>query len=91
MNVEVVIDVIVCDICGDVRHGHLLAICSRCMDGVEHTYCMKKMQNEVPKHGGLCEECKNGEGYDLANHNGIVQMQPVLRQSNKSSNAKTVQ
>lgn len=60
------------------------------MDGAEHTYCMKKMSNEVPKHGWLCEECKDGEGYDLPNHNATIQMQLVPRQSNKSSNAKKV-
>lgn len=27
----------VCDICGDVGREDLLAICSRCRDGAEHT------------------------------------------------------
>lgn len=29
MDVEIVIDVIVCGICGDVGNEHLLAICSK--------------------------------------------------------------
>ena len=27
-----------CDICGDAGREDLLAICSRCSDGAEHTY-----------------------------------------------------
>ena len=62
MDVEVVddqfCDVIMRDICGDVGYEHLLAICSRCEDDVEHTYCMKNIIGQVPKHDWLCEECK---------------------------------
>lgn len=61
MDVKVVdaqlCDVIVCDICGDVGYQHLLAICSRCKDGAEHTYCMQNIIDQVPKHDWLCEEC----------------------------------
>ncbi|CAH1417164.1 unnamed protein product [Lactuca virosa] len=69
MDVEVVddqlCDIIVCDICGDVGYEHLLAICSRCMDGAEHTYCMQSIKDEVPKNNWLCEDCKFGDVYDI--------------------------
>lgn len=51
-------DVKVCDICGDAGREDLLAICCRCLDGAEHTYCMKVMIDKVPEGDWLCEECK---------------------------------
>ncbi|XP_010502787.1 PREDICTED: uncharacterized protein LOC104779880 isoform X2 [Camelina sativa] len=55
------LDVKVCDICGDAGREDLLAICSRCSDGAEHTYCMRVMLKKVPKGDWLCEECKFAE------------------------------
>ncbi|XP_020230062.1 uncharacterized protein LOC109810880 isoform X2 [Cajanus cajan] len=54
-------DVKVCDICGDAGREDLLAICSRCSDGAEHTYCMRDMLEKVPEGDWLCEECKDAE------------------------------
>ncbi|XP_024969921.1 uncharacterized protein LOC112509282 isoform X2 [Cynara cardunculus var. scolymus] len=54
-------DVKVCDICGDAGREDLLAICCRCIDGAEHTYCMKEMIDEIPEGDWLCEECKLDE------------------------------
>lgn len=54
-------DVKVCDICGDAGREDLLAICSRCSDGAEHTYCMRKMLRKVPGSNWMCEECKFAE------------------------------
>ncbi|KAK7308008.1 hypothetical protein VNO77_41556 [Canavalia gladiata] len=54
-------DVKVCDICGDAGREDLLAICSRCSDGAEHTYCMREMLQKVPEGDWLCEECKDAE------------------------------
>ncbi|OMP03376.1 Zinc finger, PHD-type, partial [Corchorus capsularis] len=54
-------DVKVCDICGDAGREDLLAICSRCTDGAEHTYCMREMLQKVPEGYWLCEECKLAE------------------------------
>ncbi|KAF7835260.1 Bromodomain adjacent to zinc finger domain protein 1A [Senna tora] len=54
-------DVKVCDICGDAGREDLLAICSRCSDGAEHTYCMREMLQKVPEGDWLCEECKCAE------------------------------
>ncbi|XP_019055483.1 PREDICTED: uncharacterized protein LOC104610357 isoform X7 [Nelumbo nucifera] len=51
-------DVKVCDICGDAGREELLAFCSRCSDGAEHTYCMQVMLDKVPEGDWLCEECK---------------------------------
>ncbi|KAK8463694.1 hypothetical protein PHAVU_011G017900 [Phaseolus vulgaris] len=51
-------DVKVCDICGDAGREDLLAICSRCSDGAEHTYCMREMLVKLPEGDWLCEECK---------------------------------
>nr|GMC58059.1 uncharacterized protein LOC109179093 [Ipomoea batatas] len=52
-------DVKVCDICGDAGREDLLAICCRCTDGAEHTYCMREMLEKVPEGDWLCEECKS--------------------------------
>ncbi|KAK4773516.1 hypothetical protein SAY87_028535 [Trapa incisa] len=54
-------DVKVCDICGDTGREDLLAICCRCSDGAEHTYCMQEMLQKVPDGDWLCEECKISE------------------------------
>ncbi|XP_065852678.1 protein PARALOG OF AIPP2 isoform X2 [Euphorbia lathyris] len=54
-------DVKVCDICGDAGREDLLAICSKCSDGAEHTYCMREMLQKVPEGDWLCEECKLSE------------------------------
>ncbi|XP_073306533.1 uncharacterized protein [Primulina huaijiensis] len=54
-------DVKVCDICGDAGREDLLAICCRCSDGAEHTYCMREMLVKVPEGDWLCEECKSNE------------------------------
>ncbi|PIN23529.1 hypothetical protein CDL12_03777 [Handroanthus impetiginosus] len=54
-------DVKVCDTCGDAGQEELLAICSRCIDGAEHTYCMREMLDKVPEGDWLCEECKSLE------------------------------
>ncbi|XP_076940953.1 ASI1-immunoprecipitated protein 2-like [Bidens hawaiensis] len=51
-------DVKVCDICGDAGREDLLAVCSKCLDGAEHTYCMKVMIDKVPEGDWLCEECE---------------------------------
>lgn len=55
---EEVEDVKVCDICGDVGEEEKLAVCSRCNDGAEHTYCMRVMMEEVPDSEWLCEDCQ---------------------------------
>jgi len=51
-------DVKVCDICGDTGYEEMLAVCSMCNDGAEHTYCMPSMLDEVPESDWLCEGCK---------------------------------
>ncbi|KAL4319702.1 hypothetical protein GQ457_18G008460 [Hibiscus cannabinus] len=55
------LDVKVCDICGDAGREDLLAICSKCSDGAEHTYCMREMLQEVPEGDWICEECRLAE------------------------------
>ncbi|CAN6173798.1 unnamed protein product [Urochloa humidicola] len=55
---EEVEDVKVCDICGDVGEEEKLAVCSRCNDGAEHTYCMRVMMEDVPESEWLCEDCE---------------------------------
>ncbi|KAJ7982627.1 putative RING/FYVE/PHD zinc finger protein [Quillaja saponaria] len=54
-------DVKVCDICGDAGREDLLAICTKCSDGAEHTYCMREMLQKVPEGDWLCEDCKSAE------------------------------
>ncbi|CAH8362217.1 unnamed protein product [Eruca vesicaria subsp. sativa] len=60
-DAEVEHDVKVCDICGDAGREDLLAICSGCSDGAEHTYCMRVMLDKVPEGDWLCEECEEAE------------------------------
>ncbi|KAF8079510.1 hypothetical protein N665_1021s0005 [Sinapis alba] len=54
-------DVKVCDICGDAGREDLLAICTGCSDGAEHTYCMRERLSAVPEGDWLCEECQFAE------------------------------
>ncbi|CAJ2650897.1 unnamed protein product [Trifolium pratense] len=49
----------VCDICGDAGREDLLAICCRCTDGAEHTYCMREMLEKLPEGDWFCEECQD--------------------------------
>nr|XP_043616786.1 serine-rich adhesin for platelets-like [Erigeron canadensis] len=51
-------DVKVCDICGDAGREDLLAMCCRCPDGAEHSYCMKVGSLKLPVGDWFCEECK---------------------------------
>ncbi|KAL8138659.1 hypothetical protein V2J09_004660 [Rumex salicifolius] len=51
------VDVRVCDICGDVGREALLAICSKCSDGAEHIYCMRIKMDKVPGSEWMCEDC----------------------------------
>ncbi|THU71816.1 hypothetical protein C4D60_Mb04t05500 [Musa balbisiana] len=51
-------EVKVCDICGDSGLEELLAFCSRCSDGAEHTYCMQVRLDTVPESEWVCEECR---------------------------------
>ncbi|XP_062203901.1 LOW QUALITY PROTEIN: ASI1-immunoprecipitated protein 2-like [Phragmites australis] len=55
---EVLEDVKVCDICGDVGEEEKLAVCSRCNDGAEHIYCMQVMIQDVPEGEWFCEACR---------------------------------
>lgn len=57
-SAEEVEDVKVCDICGDVGDEVKLAVCNRCNDGAEHTYCMRVMMEKVPDGDWFCEECQ---------------------------------
>lgn len=51
------VDVRVCDICGDVGREALLALCSKCSDGAEHIYCMRIKMDQVPERDWVCEDC----------------------------------
>ncbi|XP_074270044.1 ASI1-immunoprecipitated protein 2-like isoform X2 [Silene latifolia] len=57
VSLEELVDVKVCDICGDAGREALLALCSVCSDGAEHTYCMRNKMEKVPENGWMCEEC----------------------------------
>nr|XP_033512248.1 uncharacterized protein LOC104097026 isoform X3 [Nicotiana tomentosiformis] len=63
-------DVKVCDICGDAGREDLLAICCKCTDGAEHTYCMREMLQKVPEGDWMCEECKFDE--EMKNRKGVT-------------------
>ncbi|KAG8390517.1 hypothetical protein BUALT_Bualt01G0091600 [Buddleja alternifolia] len=67
-------DVKVCDICGDAGREDLLAICCKCSDGAEHTYCMREMLAKVPEGEWMCEECKTVERVRNERHEKIGRM-----------------
>ncbi|XP_058778114.1 uncharacterized protein LOC131652303 isoform X2 [Vicia villosa] len=46
----------VCDTCGNVGRKYLLALCKKCTDGAQHTYCMRVKLEKVPDYW-TCEEC----------------------------------
>ncbi|KAG0475977.1 hypothetical protein HPP92_012818 [Vanilla planifolia] len=69
-------DVKVCDICGDAGQEDLLAICSRCIDGAEHTYCMRTMLTKLPGSDWLCEGCKFNE--ELENQKFKSEMETMI-------------
>ncbi|URD86015.1 PHD [Musa troglodytarum] len=58
-------DVKVCDICGDTGREELLATCTRCIDGAEHTYCMRIKLDKIPEGDWLCEECQLKEELEM--------------------------
>ncbi|KAL3499888.1 hypothetical protein ACH5RR_038981, partial [Cinchona calisaya] len=58
------LDVKVCDICGDAGREDLLAVCSKCNDGAEHIYCMHRRLDKVPDSNWMCEECVLSETKD---------------------------
>ncbi|XP_011624581.1 uncharacterized protein LOC18437469 isoform X1 [Amborella trichopoda] len=84
-------DVKVCDICGDTGREDLLAICSRCSDGAEHTYCMQIMLDKLPEGEWLCEECKLKEQAENKKPNKIGTLLPTPKpvySNEKSQNSR---
>ncbi|XP_066387939.1 protein PARALOG OF AIPP2-like [Miscanthus floridulus] len=71
-NSEGLIDVNVCDICGDVGREYLLATCTRCLEGAEHTYCMRVKLEKVPVGEWFCEECQLKEDQKNTSNSGTV-------------------
>ncbi|CAN6288708.1 unnamed protein product [Urochloa humidicola] len=71
-NSEGLIDVNVCDICGDVGREYLLATCTRCLEGAEHTYCMRVKLDKVPDGEWSCEECQLREDQNNTRSNYVV-------------------
>ncbi|KAM7259242.1 hypothetical protein ACFE04_014983 [Oxalis oulophora] len=59
----------VCDICGVAGYRHLLALCSKCPDGAEHTYCMSIKLGALPGSDWMCEECVLSE--EKRNHKTV--------------------
>ncbi|XP_021765659.1 uncharacterized protein LOC110730189 [Chenopodium quinoa] len=51
------VDVRICDICGDAGREASLALCSKCSDGAEHIYCMSPKMDKVSEGDWFCEEC----------------------------------
>ncbi|XP_066374441.1 ASI1-immunoprecipitated protein 2-like isoform X2 [Miscanthus floridulus] len=101
---EEVEDVKVCDICGDVGEEEKLAVCSRCNDGAEHTYCMRVMTAEVPDSEWLCEDCQTAVESEKENRleksqvkvgtskelsfEGEINKPPIAAKSRNSSDCK---
>ncbi|KAG1360894.1 hypothetical protein COCNU_09G003570 [Cocos nucifera] len=89
-SAEIEDDVKVCDICGDAGQEELLAICSRCSDGAEHTYCMRVMLDKLPEGDWLCEECQlkeenENQKVDRSEAAGEMLEIPCLNEKDQSS------
>ncbi|KAL5224365.1 hypothetical protein ABZP36_011004 [Zizania latifolia] len=94
VNSEGLIDVNVCDICGDVGREYLLATCTRCLEGAEHTYCMRVKLEKVPDGNWLCEECYLKEDQNQTRSNDSTSKINILdgknRHSESMNNPKTL-
>ncbi|XP_040384059.1 uncharacterized protein LOC102719988 isoform X2 [Oryza brachyantha] len=84
-NSEGLIDVNVCDICGDVGREYLLATCTRCLEGAEHTYCMRVKLEKVPDGEWLCEECQLKEDQSQTKSNDGTSTIKILDGKNQNS------
>ncbi|KAL6642651.1 hypothetical protein ACP70R_020832 [Stipagrostis hirtigluma subsp. patula] len=87
-NSEGLIDVNVCDICGDVGKEYLLATCTRCLEGAEHTYCMRVKLDKVPDGEWLCEECQLQEDESKKRRNYGVTEANISEGKNQSSESR---
>lgn len=84
-NSESLIDVNVCDICGDVGREYFLATCTRCLEGAEHTYCMRVKLEKVPEGEWLCEECQLNEDQNKTRSNHGASSVDILDGKNPNS------
>ncbi|VFQ63569.1 unnamed protein product [Cuscuta campestris] len=82
-------DVKVCDICGDAGQEDLLAVCCKCTDGAEHTYCMREMLEEVPEGDWLCEECKWEQDMKTQKRNETCEVTSEISCAPKSQGLKS--
>uniref|UniRef100_K4A4V4 AIPP2-like SPOC-like domain-containing protein n=1 Tax=Setaria italica TaxID=4555 RepID=K4A4V4_SETIT len=86
---EGLIDVNVCDICGDVGREYLLATCTRCLEGAEHIYCMRVKLDKVPDGEWLCEECQLREDQNNTRSNyGVTAVNMSEGKKNQSSESR---
>ncbi|KAL5704315.1 hypothetical protein ACHQM5_022760 [Ranunculus cassubicifolius] len=81
-------DVKICDICGDAGREDLLAICSRCSDGAEHTYCMRIMMDTVPEGDWICEGCQLKEEDTSQKKNNAETVSETLQPSSSNERIK---
>ncbi|KAL6906353.1 hypothetical protein ACP4OV_003954 [Aristida adscensionis] len=88
-NSEGLIDVNVCDICGDVGKEYLLATCTRCLEGAEHTYCMRVKLDKVPEGEWLCEECQLQEDESKKARKTVVAMANISEGKNQTSESRS--
>ncbi|XP_062205871.1 protein PARALOG OF AIPP2-like [Phragmites australis] len=88
-NSEGLIDVNVCDICGDVGREYLLATCTRCLEGAEHTYCMRVKLDKVPDAEWLCEECQLKEDQSKIKRKYGVTTVNILEGKKQSSESRS--
>ncbi|KAF0930675.1 hypothetical protein E2562_034203 [Oryza meyeriana var. granulata] len=84
-NSEGLIDVNVCDICGDVGREYLLATCTTCLEGAEHIYCMRVKLEKVPDGEWLCEECHLKEDQNQTRSTDGISKINILDGKNQNS------
>ncbi|XP_038679597.1 uncharacterized protein LOC119980860 isoform X2 [Tripterygium wilfordii] len=74
-------EVKMCNICGHPGREELLAICCKCRDGAEHTYCMHAKLDRVPEGAWVCEECMMTEEVEKQKQGTFERPDRVLRKS----------
>ncbi|KAG0594350.1 hypothetical protein M758_UG069500 [Ceratodon purpureus] len=85
-------DVKVCDTCGNAGYEELLALCSSCNEGAEHTYCMRIQMDSLPEGNWFCETCqiKQRQGGSKTLERVLVPSKSLGRSTSINSRPKPV-
>ncbi|XP_024378003.1 uncharacterized protein [Physcomitrium patens] len=79
-------DVKVCDTCGNTGYEELLALCSSCNEGAEHTYCMRIQMDGLLEGDWFCEMCQMNH-----RHNGPKSLERFIATSKSLGHSITLE